>query len=266
VKVGALAVEPVYDGWGREPGHEILRLPGESDPWASCGHYLDGAGNLPLTFGGFLIRAGDRMVLVDAGLGAINNDKLHGGQFLESLRQRGVTPAEVTDVVFTHLHFDHVGWATRKGEIVFPNATYRVHRADWDWFVDSAGADPGAVRKLAPLTGRLEAFEADTTVLPGLDARHVPGHTPGSMIYVLSSGHDRVVLLGDVMHSPAEVTDPAWESVWDVDPAAAKRVRTTLIGAAADRPDVLAAAHFAFGRVVTVDDRHEFRFLETPGE
>jgi glyoxylase-like metal-dependent hydrolase (beta-lactamase superfamily II) len=262
MRIGALAVEPVYDGYGRETASEILRLPGAVDPWANCGHFLDDAGNLPLTFGGFLIRGADRVVLVDAGLGAINNDTMHGGQFLESLRQLGVAPGEVTDVVFTHLHFDHVGWATRKGEIIFPNATYRVHRADWDWFVARPEADPGAVRKLSPLTGRLEAFEADTTLLPGLDARHVPGHTPGSMIYVLSSGADRVLLLGDVMHSPAEVTDPGWESVWDVDPAAAKRMRTTLIDGAADRPDVLAAAHFPFGRVVTVDDRHEFRFLE----
>jgi glyoxylase-like metal-dependent hydrolase (beta-lactamase superfamily II) len=261
MKVGTLAVEPVYDGYGSETASEMLRLPGVADPWANCGHFLDDGGNLPLTFGGFLIRTADRVVLADAGLGAIDNDTMHGGQFLESLRQLGVAPREVTDVVFTHLHFDHVGWATRKGEIIFKNATYRVHRADWDWFVARPEAAPGAVRKLSPLTERLEAFEGDTTLLPGLDACHVPGHTPGSMIYVLSSGKERVVLLGDVMHSPAEVTDPAWECTWDVDPAAAKRVRTKLMDRAADRPDVLAAAHFPMGRVVTVDDRHEFRFL-----
>ena len=262
MRVGTVTVEPVYDGYGQEPGREMLRMPGVPDPWADCAHLLDDAGNVRLILGGFLLRTADRVVLIDAGVGTINNDKYHGGQFLESLRELGVTPGEVTDVVFTHLHFDHVGWATRRGEIVFPNATYRVHRADWAHFVESPGADPGAVRKLTPLTERLETIEADMTLLPGLDARHVPGHTPGSMIFVLSSGVERVLLLGDVVHSPVELVDPAWEAVFDVDPVAASRVRAKLIDEVTGSPDVLAAAHFPFGRVVAAGGERQFRFLD----
>jgi glyoxylase-like metal-dependent hydrolase (beta-lactamase superfamily II) len=118
------------------------------------------------------------MVLIDAGLGEYEDERWHGGQFLDSLRGLGVAPAEVTDVVFTHLHWDHFGWATRKGEIVFRNATYRVHRADWAHFGEGPDADPEDVQQLSPLTGRLETFDAETTLLPGLDARPVPGHTP----------------------------------------------------------------------------------------
>ncbi|GAB3003216.1 MBL fold metallo-hydrolase [Amycolatopsis acidiphila] len=261
MRIGALALEPVYDGYGQEPAHEVLSRPGVPDAWACHGHLLDDAGNLELTLGGFLLRTAGRVVLIDAGVGTINNDKYHGGQFLESLHALGVAPGDVTDVVFTHLHFDHVGWATKKGQVVFPNATYRVHRADWAHFVEGPGAEPGAVRKLSPLTDRLETFEADTTLAPGLDTRHVPGHTPGSTVFVVSSEGERALLLGDVAHSTVELTDPTWEAVFDVDPAAAKKVRAELADAATDRSDVLAAAHFPSGRLVTVEGERRFRFI-----
>lgn len=102
--------------------------------------------------GGYLLRAGERVVLVDAGLGEYEDEQRHGGRFIGSLRELGVTPAEVTDVVFTHLHWDHFGWATRQGEVVFSSATYRVHRADWaDWarFVEGPDADQEVVQRLS---------------------------------------------------------------------------------------------------------------------
>lgn len=137
-----------------------------------------------------------------------------------------------------------------------------MHRTDWAHFVEGPEADPDGVRHLSPLTERLETFDAEKTLLPGLDARPVPGHTPGSAIYVVSSGSERLLLIGDVLHSPALVTDPGWEVVWDIDGTAAKRVRAELVSATADGPDVIGAAHFPFGHVITVDGEHQFRFLE----
>lgn len=142
MRVGALTVDPVYDGYGDQVARDILHVPGKPDAWDKCGHYVDDAGNIQLICGGYLLRSGERVVLIDAGLGEYEDEQWHGGQFLDSLRGLGVTPAEVTDVVFTHLHWDHFGWATRKGEIVFGNATYRVHRADWAHFVEAPDADP----------------------------------------------------------------------------------------------------------------------------
>jgi glyoxylase-like metal-dependent hydrolase (beta-lactamase superfamily II) len=262
--VGGARIEPIYDGHGSEPARESLTRPGPGDSWACHEHLLDGNGDLEFTLGGFLLRTGDRTILVDAGVGTIDNDKYHGGQFLHSLAENGVQPVDVTDVVFTHLHFDHVGWATKKGEVVFPNATYRVHAADWAHFVEHPDADPGAVRKLSPLAERLETFEADWTLAPGLDTRHVPGHTPGSTIFVVSGDGERALLIGDVAHSTVELTDPTWEAVFDVDPAAAKAVRAKLIDELTDSADPVAAAHFPglrFGRLITVSGERRFEFV-----
>lgn len=261
MKIGWLAVQPVFDGTGREPAHQALTRQGVADPWACHAGLLDADGSLPLTLGGFLLRTGGRTILIDAGVGTIRNDKFAGGQFLDSLRLLGVAPADVTDVVFTHLHFDHVGWATRKGEIVFPNATYRVHAADWAHFVASPQAEPGAVRKLSPLAaaGHLEPFDSDISIAPGLDVRHAPGHTPGSVIYVVSSGGERALLIGDIAHSPVELTEPGWEAIFDVDPAAARQLRERLAGEAADSGDVLAPAHFPAGRLFAAAGGRSFQ-------
>ena len=256
MRVGAVEVLPVIDGYGREAAREVLTVPDAAgDPWACHAHLLDADGNLEFTLGAFLLRTGDRTVLVDAGAGMISTGKYRGGGMLDNLRALGTDPADVTDVVFTHLHFDHVGWATRKGEIVFGNAAYRVHQADWDHFVEAPDAQPGAVRKLSPLAGRLEPFTSDTTVAPGLDTRHTPGHTPGSTVYVISSEGERALLIGDVAHSIVELTEPDWEAVFDVDPQAAKAARSALAAELAGTGDLFAPAHFPglrFGRLITV--------------
>jgi glyoxylase-like metal-dependent hydrolase (beta-lactamase superfamily II) len=243
--IGGLRVEAILDGHGKEPAQEILtRHMHAGDPWTCHAHELDADGNLPLSVGGFLVKSGSRTILVDAGVGGIDNGKYRGGLFLENLRRHGVEPEEVTDVVFTHLHFDHVGWATRKGEIVFPNATYRVHQADWDYFVESSEAEAGAVRKLAPIRDRLETFDTNTTIAPGFDARPMTGHTPGSTVYVLSDAGETGVFLGDLAHTPFELTEPGWEFANDLDKAASLVSRAEFVEEFADTRATLFGAHF----------------------
>lgn len=257
MRLGALDIEPVYDGAGWEAAAEILWRPGVDDAWACHQDALDEHGNLHMPMGGFLIRAGDRVVLIDAGVGAITRDGLQGGALVDSLASLGVQPADVTDVLFTHLHYDHVGWASRRGEVVFTNATFRAHAADWAHFVEAEDAVPGAVRKLRPIAERLELFDHEHTVLPGIDARPAPGHTPGSTIYVLSSEGERALLIGDVAHSVVELAEPGWEAVFDVDVRAAQAVRKALVEQTVDTDTYVVPAHFprmAFGRIVTLPE------------
>ena len=87
MRVGTLTVDPVYDGYGDQVARDILHVPGKPDAWDKCGHYVDDAGNIRLICGGYLLRAGDRMVLIDAGLGEYEDEQWHGGRFLDSLRE-----------------------------------------------------------------------------------------------------------------------------------------------------------------------------------
>jgi glyoxylase-like metal-dependent hydrolase (beta-lactamase superfamily II) len=216
---------------------------------------------LEFALGGFLVRApGERLVLVDAGIGArtgaIMNGtgKFTGGELLDSLAAQGVQAADITDVVFTHLHFDHVGWASHEGAIVFPNATYRCDARDWEHFRDNERVQP----ILEPIQTRLATWDDSGPLCPGLDTMSAPGHTPGSTILVLSSGTARGLLLGDVVHCPVELIDDEWSGLGDVDPELAKRTRNALAREIEGTDTPVAAAHFpgmVFGRLLKANGR-----------
>jgi glyoxylase-like metal-dependent hydrolase (beta-lactamase superfamily II) len=261
--VGGIRIDPVLDGVITAPATEVLRRPGVEDAWAAHQDLLTPDGLLEMPVGGFLVRSRNRIVLVDAGLGPFDRDGYQAGRLVDSLAALGVTPADVTDVLLTHLHFDHVGWVTQKGSVVFGNATYRCHADDWDHFVTAADADPGAVRKLSPVESRLETFSGDTTVAPGVDVRDAPGHTPGSAVVVVSSGSARAMLIGDVVHCPIELTEPDWEAVFDVDPELARRTREALARELEGSDVPVAAAHFPgleFGRLLGGEGRLQWTF------
>ena len=264
MKVGGLEIVPLLDGLARLPADQLLRFTGSRvDPWGPHQGLLEPDGSLELTMGGFLVRTGERVVLIDTGVGRIDNGVYRGGEFLESLAGAGVAPAEVTDVVLTHLHFDHVGWATQKGEVVFEHATYRCHSADWDHFVAGPNPEAGSVRKLSPIDERLEPFAGDTEVAPGVTVRHAPGHTPGSVVVVISHGDERAVLLGDAVHCPVELVEDDWEAVMDVDPAMAARTREALAREVEGTDVPVAAAHFPglrFGRLLPGTGRRHWVF------
>jgi glyoxylase-like metal-dependent hydrolase (beta-lactamase superfamily II) len=249
VRVGDLEVVPVIDGSARMPpsaayrlgGQEVKGLGGDEADWAQHRSLLTDDGMLELALGGFLVFSEDRVVLVDTGVGALQSGPLVGGQLIDSMAVAGVKPEDVTDVVLTHLHFDHVGWTTRHGEVVFGNATYRCDRRDWEHFV---GPDPGATKKLMPLQDRLETWDVSGPLLPGIDTLSAPGHTPGSTVVVLSSGIERAMLLGDVVHCPVELIEEEWAGMGDVDPELARRTRIALARELEGSDVPVAAAHF----------------------
>ena len=266
MRVGDLEVDAVVDGIARAVPSEAYRWGvGEgggrgldATDWEPHRGFLADDGMLEMALGGFLVRHRDRVVLVDAGIGVFDRGVFKGGALLDSLAALGVQPGDVTDVVFTHLHFDHTGWATVDGKPVFDRATYRCDAADWDHFVPD---DDRATRKLAPLQDRLATWDTDGPLLPGVDVRRAPGHTPGSTILVLSSGRVRAMLLGDVVHCPVELVDDEWATIGDVDPALAKQTRVALARELEDDDVPFAAAHFPglqFGRLLPGEGRRSW--------
>ncbi|MCX4095668.1 MBL fold metallo-hydrolase [Nocardia sp. alder85J] len=264
MRLGAIELDPVYDGIGRENAREVLCRKGfDGDPWDENSGLLDTEGNLELAVGGYLLRTSDRTILVDAGVGSIDNGRYRGGELLNSLAGYGIEPGDVTDVIFTHLHFDHVGWATRKGNIVFENATYRVHRLDWEHFVESSDAEPGAKRKLNPVVPRLELFDSDVTIAPGVVARHFPGHTPGTTVFIVSSEGRTAALVGDLAHTPLEFTQPDWEFFFDFSRDRARASRSDFVSEFSDTGTAVFAAHFPDlrpGYLTTRDGRTEWTY------
>jgi glyoxylase-like metal-dependent hydrolase (beta-lactamase superfamily II) len=261
VKIGSIKVEGVSDGSLLAPATLAFNKPNDED-WAPHREFLDENGQLTFEMGGFLLRDGERTVLVDVGIGP-HSDPSRTGTFMKSLEGLGVTAAEVTDVVLTHLHFDHLGWASDGEQPLFPNATYRCHQADWDFFMgpdpydDSIGVQlmggKRAIELLPAVSGRVETWSEDGSLLGGIDVRSAPGHTPGSTVLVISSGEDRALLLGDVAHCPVELLEDDWEMISDVDKALATRTRVALAREFEGTDIPMAATHFPglrFGRLL----------------
>lgn len=252
---GDMRVDPVIDGTGTfEPTRSFRGSTPEQ--WAVHRDLLDENGRLGFSMGGFLVRGRGRTTLVDLGLGPRSFLGIDGGGFLESLEGLGVSAGEVTDVVFSHLHFDHIGWAADgEGRPVFPNAVYRCDSADWEHFmVEHPGEEADL---LGPLADRFETWRGSGVLLPGLDTLAAPGHTPGSTVLVVSSGAARAMLLGDVVHCPVELVDDEWDAMFDVDPELARRTRVALNRELEGSDIPVAAAHFPdlrFGRLLPAGD------------
>jgi glyoxylase-like metal-dependent hydrolase (beta-lactamase superfamily II) len=261
MEIGGYRIDPVIDGAGTHPPSAFFPdlTP---DQWhRHAGLLHDGL--LQVVIGGFLLRGHGRTIMVDLGFGPGEIMGIRTGRLLESLCALGVQPAQVTDVLFTHLHADHVGWAAIGGVAQFRNATLRCGAGDYRYFVLDR-REPFADERLRPCESQFEMFET-SPAFPGISAVPAPGHTPGSTILVVSgdvSGRQRAVLLGDVVHCPVQLVEDEWNTAFDVDPVLARRTRTRLVREFEGDPCVqMAGAHFPgmrFGRLLLTGGRRHW--------
>jgi glyoxylase-like metal-dependent hydrolase (beta-lactamase superfamily II) len=274
---------------------------------AHGGDHLPGEGKWMMDIGGFVVRSGDRLLLIDAGAGQGNDQvfkaapfttleeappalqgyikhlgitdpliidgflksmaitDIRTGSFGDNLAKLGFQPADFTDVLISHLHFDHIGWVSKAGQPFFPNAVIRCERHDAEYFLapdfdDSFyramwGAMPTSER-MAPVLDRFEPWDEDATIAPGVDCRFSPGHTPGSSIFALTSGRQQAMILGDTVHCPQELVDPDFHLGADLDMELADRTRASIRRDAGDGDVHLGAPHFPdlkFGRILPGD-------------
>ena len=211
----------------------------------------------------FLLRADGQTTLVDTGLGPEAS-----GRLMEELASAGVAPAEVDQVIFTHLHGDHTGWNLDRatGEPLFPRARYLVPRGDWDEQTTKSQPAASFIRDVAPLRvlDRMELVDDGFIVSPSLTAVHTPGHTPGHTSVAVTSGGEQALVLGDVFLTTVDVEEPDWSSTFDSDQDIARRTRHAILERLEGNGALVAAAHLrdpGFGRIVRVEGRRVWRAL-----
>lgn len=257
--VGDIEVTPISDGIGKLPPQYFANA-----DWSAHKALLGPDGMIDIPIGAFLIRTGDVTVLVDAGLGTYSNPLFETGELPTGLAAAGTDPGDVDIVVLTHLHMDHCGWLVRNDGPYFPNATVRFGAPDWDHFV--LGSDgPENVRqdmRVLEAAGRLAPVDRDgEAIAAGITTRMAPGHTPGHQCLVISSGSERLVLLGDAVTCPVQLEEPDWQAISDTDPALAQRTRDALWRELEGSDDIAVAAHFPdlrFGRVLAAEGKRYF--------
>lgn len=210
-----------------------------------------------------LLRSGDRTVLFDVGSGP--DFAPNAGTLLASLDALGVTPEDVTDVVFTHAHPDHLwGLLDDFDDPLFTEASYMIGQAEWDYWMNPNTVDEigeartafavGAQRRLAMIEDKITFFKDGAEIMPGVAARATFGHTPGHMAFEVRGGSEAVMILGDCIgNHHVAFEQPAWISGSDQDGEAAAKTRIGLLDQlAADKMRII-GFHLADGGTGFVD-------------
>ncbi|MDR2119030.1 MAG: MBL fold metallo-hydrolase [Tannerellaceae bacterium] len=208
-----------------------------------------------------LVRSDDgRTVLIDTGAGNKHLKQLSYYGFFnltdlgEELSKRGVSPAQITDVVLTHLHFDHCGYTTQEdksGEmpaLSFPHAIHWISREQWE-----NCHHPNPVEKDAYFTENIDAVaeankirlvDEDTELCRDIYLRLYDGHTPGQIVPYIKTSERTVVFAGDVVPMAAHVS-PEWISAYDTFPVTSYYEKVRMLEEAAAEGQALIYCHDA---------------------
>lgn len=224
-----------------------------------------------------LVDTGDRRILIDAGTGDKQLKYLayYGFKgvidFESELGKSGYECSDITDVIFTHLHFDHCGGATRFGadgesvELVFPNATHWVSQTQWDNFMhpNVRESDSYFAENMMPIStaGKLKLVTDNQLVCPELEIRIFNGHTVGQLVSYIHLGSKTLVYVGDVIPLAANVP-LSWISSYDVFPLTAMEEKKVLLDEAAEQKQILFFEHDAYTECCTVISNYKKHKIE----
>ena len=212
------------------------------------------------TANAFLIKAPGRNIVVDTGTGA-------GNVIIDKIKQLGVDPAQVDEVLITHLHGDHFGSLQKDGKAVFTKAKICLDAREKDHFTRIA-VNQGAVAALAPYGSNVVTFDAAPLgpvyreILPGIRAIAAYGHTPGHVAFLLTSGASRLLIGGDFLHvALVQFPQPDISATYDMDQKAAAASRRQLMDFAAANRIPLAGMHIVYPGIGMVEaDGNGYKF------
>jgi glyoxylase-like metal-dependent hydrolase (beta-lactamase superfamily II) len=201
-----------------------------------------------------VIRGEGKTVLIDAGAGRGYSEKLEKiyafGDFSPLVEGLGLGPEDVTDVILTHLHFDHAGGAAVPDgdgwRLTFPNAVHHVQASQWEHALnpnprDRASYFTDRIRLLENL-GALELHDGDWELAPGFDLLAFHGHTPGQHLPKISGGGQTVFYGGDLIPTSAHIPIP-YVMAYDLDPVLAMDEKAGMLQRAAAEKWVIVFEH-----------------------
>ena len=218
-----------------------------------------------------LIEDGKRLVLIDSGMGNKQSEKffsyysLWGEDTLErSIKKVGFSIDDVTDVFFTHLHFDHCGGAIKRSgsgfEPVFKNAIYWTNKKHWDWAINPNKREVASFLKenLLPIeeTGNLNFIPTSRRQFSfvdelGFKVFYADGHTEKQMLPIISHKGQKIAFAGDLIPTAGHVPLP-YVMGYDVRPLTTLKEKDLFLNYAADNNVLLLLEHDSVNEVVSL--------------
>jgi len=215
-----------------------------------------------------LVVDGDRKILIDNGIGDkqdwnfLRHYHLNGKDTLEkSLAKAGYSKEDITDVILTHLHFDHCGGSVewnheRTGyRLAFPNADYWVSRQQYDWATEPNHRESASYLKenILPIeeSGKLRLIEDEGEILPNITIKLYHGHTEGQAIPHINYNGKTVVFMADLLPSTAHVPMP-WIMGYDTRPLITLEDKTRFYKEALENDYILFLEHDLYNECCTL--------------
>ena len=249
-KLGAFEVITLLAGSAPRPEpHKIFGLNVTDDEFAnvSTANFIP-ADQAQFYFTPTLVRAGSNLILFDTGLNAAG--------ITAALGAAGFAPQDITHVVITHMHGDHIGGLIGKAGETFPNAAYLTGQVEFDHW--AKGDNGRFASNVKPLAGKMRFLKGGDSVASGITAVEAFGHTPGHMAYMLESNGQQLLLMADTAnHYVWSLAYPDWEVKFDMDKEMAAKTRRSILGMlAADRVPLI-GYHMPFPACGFVETRGE---------
>jgi len=288
ITIGDITIDRVLEQEGPIFGLDFLLpdltpdLLADNADWLMPRYIVPESGEVILSFHGLLVRTPKHTILVDA---CVGNDKerplrppWHHAKFpfLDNLAALGVEPEAVDIVLCTHLHADHVGWNTKllDGRWVptFPNAKYLFARTEYEHWEEANRTHEGEEPlnhdsfhdSVLPIVeaGRAVLVESDHMIEDGLWLEPAPGHTPGNIVLHVERAGAKALLVGDSLHTPAQLARPSLSTLFCTDPAQSAETRARIVDSVAETDTVFLTAHFptpTAGRVIRAGEAFKFK-------
>ncbi len=249
ITVGDIGVTILSDGY-RDMDAKLFLTPNPGQAEAVAAIYPQGTTRNSLNT--FLIQTAGRTVLVDTGGGVLLGP--NAGGLPKALAAAGVAPEDITDVIITHVHRDHIGGLGPNGKAAFPNATLHLSTAERDFWLnpEKQAQAPERARStfattremLALYPGKVRTFDADQEVLPGIRSLAAFGHTPGHMALLVHSQGANLLIWGDLLHGmDLQLARPDIAISFDSDPVQAIASRKALLSRAASEGWAVTGVH-----------------------
>jgi glyoxylase-like metal-dependent hydrolase (beta-lactamase superfamily II) len=286
-EIGEARIDRVVES--EEPILDPLEIFPEATPaeieaqlhWLAPRFYDVSTRRLVIPIQAFVVRVRGKVIVVDTCVGDCKERRrpmFHRQRrgWLDKLGSLGVTPESVDFVVCTHFHVDHVGWNTRLDNgcwvPAFPRARYLFTREEWEYWRSAEGVQ--AIERtgdymadsVIPIVeaGLADFVPMDHALCPELRLVPAAGHTPGFVCVDIQSSGERLVLAGDLLHTPLQCAFPEWDMLYCVDRQASARTRVRLLSEWATSGTVIMPSHFpspSAGIVERKNGAFSFRYL-----
>lgn len=214
-----------------------------------------------------IVETSDKKVLIDTGLGTKQSEKFfsyyyrNGNYSLEkSLANSGIKADEITDVILTHLHFDHCGGAVSQSsngerQLTFPNATYWVSGPQWAWAMNPNNREKASFLlenfETIEKSGRLRFVEQETFFSKNIQLRFFNGHTEGLMVPFIDCENHTLVYVADLIPTAAHIPS-SWVCGFDTRPLISMQEREAFLQEAMNNKYVLFFEHDIYNECCTL--------------